>query len=88
MGLITKSVKIKWNGFTKQYYEKLGYKIPRSRDKEGRLRIPRGTTIDVKTKDLMISSNQIVDVECDYCKKHKRLSYNKHNQNINNNYSQ
>lgn len=85
MGLVNEYTTVGLNSGVISYYENIGYEIPRSRDKEGRLRVPRGTTIDVKTIDLMPSSNQKVDVECDYCKKHKRISYHKYKQNINNN---
>ena len=85
MGLVNEYTTVGLNSSVISYYENLGYKIPRSIDNQGRLRIPRGTTIDVKTTDLMPSSNQVVDVECDFCKKHKKLSYIKYNKNINNN---
>ena len=85
MGLVNEYTTVKLASGVISHYENLGYKIPRSIDNQGRLRIPKETTIDVKTTDLMQSSNQVVDVECDYCKKHKKLSYNKYNQNINNN---
>lgn len=85
MSLVNEYTTVGLNSSVISYYENLGYKIPRSIDNQGRLRIPRGTTIDVKTTDLMPSSNQVVDVECDYCKKHKKLSYIKYNKNINNN---
>ena len=85
MGLVNEYTTVGLNSSVISYYENLGYKIPRSIDNQGRLRIPRGTTIDVKTTDLMPSSNQVVDVECDFCKKHKKLSYIKYNKNIKNN---
>lgn len=85
MGLINEYTTIGLNGGVNEYYEKLGYYIPRSKDNEGRLRVPRGTTIKIKTVDLKPSSNQKVDVECDYCKKCKRISYIKYNKNIKHN---
>lgn len=85
MGLINEYTTVGLNSSVISYYENLGYEVPRSKDKEGRLRIPRGTTINVKTTDLMKSSNQYVEVECDYCKKIKRILYYKYNQNIKNN---
>lgn len=85
MGLLNEYTTVNLNGGIVSYYEKLGYFIPRSKDKEGRIRVPRGTTIKVKTSDLTPSSNQIVDIECDYCKKHKKIQYHKYNQNINRN---
>ena len=67
MGLINEYTTVGLNSSVISYYESLGYTIPRSRDSEGRVRVPRGTTIDVRTTDLTPSSNQYVDVECDCC---------------------
>lgn len=85
MGLVNEYTTVGLNSSVISYYENLGYKIPRSIDNQGRLRIPRGTTIDVKTTDLMPSSNQIIEARCDYCNKIKKIQYNKYNQNIKNN---
>lgn len=74
MGLVNEYTTVGLNSSVISYYEKLGYPIPRSKDKEGRMRIPRGTTINVKTTDLMPSSNQYVDVECDCCGARKKDS--------------
>ena len=56
MGLITKSVKIKWNGFTKQYYEKLGYKYTKI-----------GDEFEVRVEDLQLNSTIKVQCICDGC---------------------
>lgn len=81
MGLVNEYTTVGLNSSVISYYEKLGYPIPRSKDKEGRMRIPRGTTINVKTTDLMPSSNQYVDVECDCCGARKKILYSKYNKN-------
>ena len=85
MGIANEFTTVKLVSGVISYYENLGYEIPRSIDNQGRLRIPRGTTIDVKTTDLLPSSNQTIEARCDYCNKIKKIQYNKYNQNIKNN---
>ena len=85
MGIANEFTTVKLVSGVISYYENLGYEIPRSIDNQGRLRIPRGTTIDVKTTDLSPSSNQTIEARCDYCNKIKKIQYNKYNQNIKNN---
>ena len=67
MGIANEFTTVKLVSGVISYYENLGYEIPRSIDNQGRLRIPRGTTIDVKTTDLSPSSNQTIEARCDYC---------------------
>lgn len=70
--LLTKEVEINLHPSNIDYYEKLGYKIPRYRNKhdnKGVLRVKRGTKITVKTSDLLPNSSVMVDIECDCCKK-------------------
>lgn len=50
-------VEVKWNGFTKKYYEDLGYLYTKMRD-----------SFFVDIKDLLPNSTAKVDVICDYCK--------------------
>ena len=85
MGIVNEFTTVGLNGSVISYYENLGYEIPRRKDKEGRLKIPSGATINVKTTDLSPSSNQIIEAECDCCKKHKKIQYNQYNKNINRN---
>ena len=75
MGLITKEVEVTLNGKNLKHFESLGYEIPRSVDKFNRTRIPKGTKITVKTKDLQLSSGARVDVECDGCFRILNWSY-------------
>jgi hypothetical protein len=63
--LISEEVMIGLNGSNVEYYKALGYKIIKSEDKWGRLRIPQGTKIKVKVQDLPKYSNALVKVECD-----------------------
>ena len=70
MGLLTKEVEVTLHPANIDYYENLGYIIPRYRNKndnQGIMRVKRGTTIVVKTNDLLPSSSVMVDIECDGC---------------------
>lgn len=69
MGLITKEVEVVLANKNIKHFEDLGYPIPRKKDKWGKLRIPRGTVITVKVKDLPDGSRSLVDIECDQCGK-------------------
>lgn len=69
MGLITEEVEVGLNGKTIKYYEDIGYKIPRIKDDHYRMRVPIGTSIMVKIKDLQTFSAVYVDIECDGCQK-------------------
>lgn len=82
MGLITETVRTRLSGKTIKHYESLGYIIPREKDKQGRIRIPRGTCIEVNVNDLFPTSQEKVTIECDKCKKQQTVSYEsymKHN---------
>lgn len=71
MGLLTKEVEITLHPSNISYYEKLGYEIPRYRNKNdnvGVTRVKKGTKIVVKIDDLLPSSCVMVDIECDGCK--------------------
>lgn len=63
------------NNSMAQYYEKLGYKIPRHIDKRKRLKLVKGTKILVNVNDLQPYSTTKVNVQCDICKKIYKLSY-------------
>jgi len=68
--LITEEVEIGLKPQTIKYYEDLGYIIPREKDKWDRLRVPRGTKIIVKVKDLSICSKAEIKIKCDgFCNK-------------------
>jgi len=72
MGLITKEVEVGLGGNNVNHFEDLGYKIPRQLDKQGRLKVIRGTKIIVKVEDLPDGSKALVNVECDNC--HKEIN--------------
>lgn len=65
--LISQEVETVVSGSTIKHYENKGYKIPRHIDNQGRCAVKKGTIIQVKTKDLLKSSEVYVIVSCDYC---------------------
>lgn len=78
MGLLMKEVKATLNSATINYYENLGYNIPKTKDKYGRLTVKRGTKITVDVKDLPLNSSIKVDVKCDNCKEIRTIPYSKY----------
>lgn len=83
MGIISKEIDVRLNGYVIAYYEKLGYEIPRVR-KNNKWIVPQDATITVKVSDLPESSNLNVDVQCDCteCKKIKSISLGNYKKNI------
>jgi len=55
------------SGGNKKYYEDKGYKLPYSKDKRGRIGIPKGTQIEVSVFDIHPSSSIRVKYSCDDC---------------------
>ena len=68
MGLITKTVKVKWSKRTKTHYVKLGYKFTGFNEE-----------FEVKVEDLTESSHARVYGFCDNCGCDMNWSYNKYN---------
>ena len=75
MGLITKEVEVCVCGNKQKYYESLGYNIPREKNNNGRMRVPRGSKIKVKVEHLSEKSGIHVDVECDCCHSMLNIPY-------------
>lgn len=71
MGLITKSVKVKWNAMTKKYYERLGYTFTKM-----------GEEFEVKIEDLQKESNVKVKCICDNCGEESNPTYNGYTKNV------
>ena len=73
MGLISKTVMVKWNGKTRKYYESLGYSFTRI-----------GDEFEVLVKDLPKCSNVRVNYICDNDNCNKELSgtYNNYNSHL------
>lgn len=83
MGIVSKEIDVRLNGYVVDYYEKLGYEIPRIR-KNNKWIVPQDATITVKVSDLPESSNLNVDVQCDCteCNKIKSISLSNYKKNI------
>ena len=71
MGLISKSVKIRWNSTIKKYYEALGYTYTKM-----------GDEFEVDIKDLQKGSNAKVKCICDNCGHNLNPSFNDYNKKI------
>ena len=56
MGLISKTVKVRWSRSNKKYYEELGYAFTKMSDE-----------FEVKVEDLTKGSNVKVECICDNC---------------------
>lgn len=82
MGLLSTKVEVNLATHRIQYYENLGYSIPRVKDKSGRWIVPNGTKILVDVNDLSRGSNIKVNVECDDCKKQSTLQYKQYNDTL------
>lgn len=54
--LINKTVMVRWNGFTRKYYESRGYKWTKQND-----------LFECSIEDLQVNSTVKVEVKCDYC---------------------
>jgi len=63
--LITEEVEVELSSRNVTHYENKGYKIPRTKDSRHRLRIEKGTKINVKVEDLSVGSHNLINVKCD-----------------------
>lgn len=82
MGLISTEVEVSLCGANIKYYENLGYKIPRTKNKWGRITVPRYSKIMVNIEDVPKNSSVFVDVECDNCKNINHITYQRYNNQI------
>lgn len=69
MGLISKTVMVRWNGSNKKHYEELGYEYT-----------SRGDLFEVKVKDLPKGSGVMIEYCCDNCGELHNISYCYYNQ--------
>jgi 5-methylcytosine-specific restriction endonuclease McrA len=75
--ILTTTVLITLNSKTIDYYESLGYIIPRYKDRSYRLRVKKCTQIEVKVSDLLKGTSKVkVLCSCDLCGKEKMIVYN------------
>lgn len=81
MSLANEYTTVKLNSSVINYYENLGYNIPRIK-KDYKWCVPINTTIEVKTNDLKEHSNVYVEAICDCCGKHTNIMYYKYTKNI------
>lgn len=85
MGLLTKDVEVNLTSKNIDYYENLGYEIPRYYNKNScTWRVKRGTTIIVKISDIPQNSMYDVSVDCDCCGKNLSMPYQRYNANKHN----
>ena len=84
MGLISEWIEVGLGSKNIKYYEDLGYKIPKTRNKWGKLGTPKGKKIKVKVTDLPKGSHAIVKVVCDCCNKNYEMNYKTYNRNNHN----
>ena len=73
--LISTEVEVRISGNNTKHFEDLGYKIPKYKNSKNAMVVKRGTSILVKTTDLMNNSSVLVTYECDYCGENKELQY-------------
>jgi len=69
--LESKTVMVKWNGFSKKWYENKGY-----------IWTKPGDLFECKVEDLPPSSNVFVEYSCDYCGTVKPIKYNLYNKKL------
>ncbi len=75
MLLITESVWTRLGGRNDSHYGKIGYHIPRKRNKQGRMLVARGTKILVRVEDLPKGSEIKVEFKCNNCGEHQWTMY-------------
>lgn len=73
--ILDKEIEIGLGSKNIDYFESLGYKIPRYKDNRGRILCKKGTKIKVLVKDLMKSSKVKVLIKCDKCGKERKVHY-------------
>jgi galactitol-specific phosphotransferase system IIB component len=84
MGLITKEVEINLRGNNINYYENLGYRIPKYKDDHYRWKVKNGTKIIVKVEDLPYGSTTMVKIKCDECNKTKNITWANYKKHVHN----
>lgn len=75
MGLLSTEVEITLNGKNIKYFESLGYKIPREKNKYGGYTVPFGTKMKVRVSDLQPQSGVYIEANCDICGRKIRRRY-------------
>ncbi|KAA9022950.1 hypothetical protein [Niallia endozanthoxylica] len=75
MAILEKEVEITLHNKTIEYYEKLGYEIPRRKNRQNKMVVPRGSKIIVKLEDLQEGSGVFVTKICDDCGSTGKVKY-------------
>ena len=65
--LLQSEVLVTVSGSNKSYYEALGYSLPYTRDRRGRVGVKKGSKILVKIEDIKKKSNIPIIYRCDVC---------------------
>lgn len=73
--ILTKTVLITLNPMNIKHYESQGYFIPKYIDKQNRLRIKKGTKIEVKVSDLPIKATIKIRRKCDICGNERMIEF-------------
>jgi len=82
MGLISTEVWVLLHPSNIKWFEGLGYKIPKEKDNQYRIRIPKGTKLLVKVEDLLDTSNALVKVRCDECGEIEEIGWKTYKTNL------
>ena len=72
--IITKTVMSDVGGRNQYHYESKGYVLPKTIDNRGRLRVPKGTKMEVSVFDLPVTSQILIEYECDSCHRRNLVS--------------
>lgn len=75
MAILDTEVRVAINAPNRKHFESMGYKIPKVKNKWGRLGVPRGFTVFVKVNHLNEYSRVKVSVKCDFCNIKYKTSY-------------
>jgi hypothetical protein len=67
LAILEKEVWVTLSSKNMKHYENLGYELPKTKDKRGRLKVPRGKGILVKVEHISSGSNIKVTKICDIC---------------------
>ncbi|MFV8830545.1 hypothetical protein [Alkalihalobacterium sp. APHAB7] len=75
MAILEKEVEVTLHNKTIEYYENLGYEIPRKKNKQNKMVVPRGSKIMVKLEHLQEGSGVFVTKICDDCGCTSKVKY-------------
>jgi len=83
--ILTKEVEVTLGSINIEYYEDLGYEIPRYfNTNNNKYLVKRRTKIIVRVDDLQLGSNIKIEIKCDNCEKDPYyITYNDYNSHIN-----